>query len=184
MAPIRILCAAALLPLVLSGCEGADLSRSFGLTRDAPNEFVVTTQAPLSMPPDFTLRPPRPGAPRPQDVTPRQGAETALVPQSAMSQRGPASESIGQEALVASAGPTAPADIRAKIDADAAMQATDRSFADDLMFWHTPEDKSVVVDPQRESRRLRSNAALGKPATAGDTAIIQRKKQSLLDMIF
>ena len=35
---------------LLAGC-GADTARSFGLTRDAPDEFQVTTRAPLSMPP-------------------------------------------------------------------------------------------------------------------------------------
>jgi hypothetical protein len=82
MAPFRILCAAALLPLVLAGCQDGDVSRTFGLNRDAPDEFQVTTQVPLSMPPDFTLRPPRAGAPRPQELTPRQGAEIAMAPQS------------------------------------------------------------------------------------------------------
>lgn len=183
MAPFRILCAAALLPLVLSGCSGGDMTRTFGLNRDAPDEFQVTTSAPLSMPPDFTLRPPRPGAPRPQEITPRQGAEIAMVPQAAMGSS--ASESAGQEAIVAAAGPAAPADIRNKIDADAAMAATDHSFADTLMFWQAPEDKSVVVDPQREAQRLRSNSALGRAPTAGDTAIIQRpKSDSLIDSIF
>ena len=52
--------------LLLSGCGGDDISRSFGLQRDAPDEFQVSTRAPLSMPPDFTLRAPRPGAARPQ----------------------------------------------------------------------------------------------------------------------
>ena len=47
----------------LAACSGDELTRTFGLTRDAPDEFQVTTRAPLSMPPDFTLRPPRPAPP-------------------------------------------------------------------------------------------------------------------------
>ena len=43
----------------LAGCDTGNMSRTFGLTRDAPDEFSVTTQAPLSMP-DFNLSP-RPG---------------------------------------------------------------------------------------------------------------------------
>lgn len=184
MAPFRILCAAALLPLVLAGCQDGDVSRTFGLNRDAPDEFQVTTQVPLSMPPDFTLRPPRAGAPRPQELTPRQGAEIAMAPQSAMGVQPGAAASAGQEALLASAGPDAPADIRDKIDADAAMAATDRSFSDELMFWKSPDDKSVVVDPQREAQRLRSNSALGRAPTAGDTPIIQREKSgTVIDSI-
>ena len=55
--------------LGVAACSGDELTRTFGLTRDAPDEFQVTTRAPLSMPPDFTLRPPRPGAARPQELS-------------------------------------------------------------------------------------------------------------------
>src|ERR1700759_3338402 len=66
--------------LLLAGCGGNDLSRTFGLTRDAPDEFTVTTRAPLSMPPDFSIRPPQPGAARPQELSARNAAEAALAP--------------------------------------------------------------------------------------------------------
>ena len=32
--------------------------------RNAPDEFAISRAAPLSVPPDFTLAPPKPGAPR------------------------------------------------------------------------------------------------------------------------
>ena len=110
-----------LLPvLALPACSGDELTRTFGLTRDAPDEFQVTTRAPLSMPPDFTLRPPRPGATRPQELTQRQQAEAVLVPDTVLS--GPnRTQSAGQQALVARAGRPAPADIRARIDNEAAL---------------------------------------------------------------
>ncbi|CAH2601194.1 conserved exported protein of unknown function [Rhodovastum atsumiense] len=185
MSLLRILFAAALLPLALAGCGGDDISRSFGLTRDAPDEFQVTTRAPLSMPPDFSLRPPRPGAARPQEMTSRQAAEAALAPQAVLQDNQPAGGmSAGQQAFVAAAGPAAPADIRRKLDADAAREQTDRGFADKLMFWRSPRDKAVVVDPQKEAQRLRENAALGHDATSGDTPIIQRKNDTLWDAIF
>jgi hypothetical protein len=179
-----LLAAAALLPLALAACgSGDDISRTFGLTRDAPDEFQVTTRAPLSMPPDYTLRPPRPGATRPQEQSPRQGAEAALAPQTVLG-GGDADLSGGQQALLSAAGPAAPADIRRRVDADAAMEQSDRSFADQLMFWRTPPDKTVVLDAQRESQRLRENAALGQSPTIGDTPIIQRRQESFWDSIF
>ena len=50
---------------VLSGCT--DLSRAIGLERTSPDEFAVESRAPLTIPPEFDLRPPQPGAPRPQE---------------------------------------------------------------------------------------------------------------------
>jgi hypothetical protein len=185
MGPNRILLAAAFMPLVLAGCgSGDDISRSFGLTRDAPDEFQVTTRAPLSMPPDYTLRPPRAGAARPQEQTPRDAAEAALAPQSALSGPQADANSAGQAALLSATGPAAPADIRSKVDTDAAMAQSDRGFADKVMFWRTPADPSVVLDPEREAQRLRENAALGHSPTAGDTPIIQRTQKSLWNSIF
>jgi len=46
--------------------------------RIRPDEFAVTRQAPLVVPPDFALTPPNPGAPRPQDVDSSKQALDAL----------------------------------------------------------------------------------------------------------
>jgi hypothetical protein len=58
----------ALLPALalLAGC-GEEMRKSFGLGKNAPDEFAVVRRAPLSLPPDFALRPPQPGAVRPQE---------------------------------------------------------------------------------------------------------------------
>src|SRR5450755_3176733 len=79
------LVAPAMIVVLCSGCSTfSSLSRTFGLTHDAPDEFTVVTRAPLSMPPDFTLRPPQPGVARPQEQSERTLAESALVPESAL----------------------------------------------------------------------------------------------------
>ena len=52
------------LALGVSGCEST--RETFGLNKQAPDEFQVVSRAPLSLPPDFTLRVPEPGASRPQ----------------------------------------------------------------------------------------------------------------------
>ena len=49
----------------LVGCGGVGKSLGFG--KQSPDEFAVVRNAPLSLPPDYTLRPPRPGAARPQE---------------------------------------------------------------------------------------------------------------------
>jgi hypothetical protein len=166
----------------LAGCGGGDLSRTIGLTRDAPDEFTVTTRAPLSMPPDFTLRPPTPGASRPQELSERQQAEAALAPQAALA--GPQGTSPGQDALLSAAGPPVPNDIRNKVDSEAQLDQPSRSFPDRLMFWRAAPPPGTAVDPKRESQRLRQDAALGQSPEVGTTPIIQRPRRSVLDDIF
>lgn len=180
------LAALALTAVLLAGCSSSsDLSRTFGITRDAPDEYTVTTQVPLSMPPDFAVRPPQPGAPRPQQVSEQQQAEQVLAPQTALANAPEAQASAGQQALVQSAGPTPPANIRAEVngEASAAAQQND-SFVDKLMFWSTAPAPGIVVDPQKEQQRIRENAALGRSQDSGDTPIIQPKKKGWLEGLF
>jgi hypothetical protein len=49
-----------------------------GFDRARPDEFAVGRQAPLVIPPDYALRPPQPGAARPQDASPSSQALDAL----------------------------------------------------------------------------------------------------------
>src|ERR1700722_11237480 len=131
--------------LLLGGCSGDTLSRTFGLTRDAPDEYTVTTRAPLSMPPDYNLRPPRPGAQRPQEQSEREQAAAALVPQLALgAPEGGASP--GQAALLQETGPAAPTDIRAKVDQEANQASGDQGFIDKLLYWRRTNTQHVQVD--------------------------------------
>ncbi|MEC7944356.1 MAG: DUF3035 domain-containing protein, partial [Pseudomonadota bacterium] len=54
------------LTIFVGGCEG--VREAAGIAKKAPDEFAIITHAPLSMPPDYGLRPPRPGAERPQEA--------------------------------------------------------------------------------------------------------------------
>ncbi len=169
---------AALLAAPLIGC-GPELQRTFGFTRDAPDEFQVTTRAPLSMPPSLAeLPPPRPGATRPQEVSQAAQAEAILTPGATLASRqaaGPRTQ--GEAALLAAAGGPAPEGIRGRIDQESQrLNAPDRNLTDRLMFWREPEQPGTPVDPAREQQRLRENAALGREVTAGETPIIQRPR--------
>src|SRR5580704_10764077 len=53
--------------LTLSACE--DFKKAVGIEHTSPDEFAVESRAPLTIPPDFDLRPPAPGSPRPQEVS-------------------------------------------------------------------------------------------------------------------
>ncbi len=176
----------ALTMLALAGCSGTgdSISRDIGLTRDAPDEFTVTTRAPLSMPPNLSLPVPTPGAPRPQERSARDAAELTLSPQ-AVTASAPTSRSAGEQALLGAAGPSADPAVRNEVNQQAASDATKRGFTDRLMFWKARPTAGVIVDPTRESQRLRQNDALGQTPTSGDTPIIQPDKhKGLLDRLF
>ncbi len=168
--------------LLAAGC-GSDTARTFGFTRDAPDEFQVTTRAPLSAPPSLGELPvPRPGAARPQELAPRQAAEAALVPEAVLGRGTPTNgraPTAGEAALLSRAGTPAPDDIRRRVDEESLrLDRTDRALVDRLIFWREPDPPGIAVDPQRESQRLRENAALGREATQGETPIVQPQRSS------
>ncbi len=180
-----LLIAALLLPL--AACGGTDnFARNIGLVRDAPDEFTVTTRAPLSMPPDLTtLPPPTPGASRPQEQSTRDAAAAAITPQAALAPQAPASGTPGMQAFLSETGPKAPADIRAEVDRASALERGSPSLTDRLMFWRDPAPPVQSVDAAKEAQRLRANAALGNAPDTGATPIIKPPpSRGLLNSLF
>ncbi|MXP63813.1 DUF3035 domain-containing protein [Roseomonas sp. M0104] len=171
--------------LLLAGC-GSDTARTLGFTRSAPDEFSVVTRAPLSLPPVLgELPPPRPGTPRPQELRGREAGEATLAPGAAFGVGASTAPSAGEQALLARAGGDAPTDIRTRVDEESLhVEQASRSLVDRLMFWRDAPPPGTVVDPQRESQRLRENAALGRSAEEGETPIIQRRRQGLFQGLF
>jgi hypothetical protein len=180
--------------LSLSGC-GGKVRQALGMTKHSPDEFLTVAHAPLSLPPDYSLRPPEPGAPRPQEGTAAEQAQTALyannggtAPMAGTTGTTGANEaqSSGEVALLQNAG-AAGVDpgIRAQIDTETAAQIErDQTLISRLVFWRTQEPYGTVVDPVAESKRLQENQALGKPATEGETPIIAPRKKGVLEGIF
>jgi Protein of unknown function (DUF3035) len=62
--------------VAVSGCSG--WKQSLGLEPSMPDEFAVESRAPLTIPPDFDLRPPEPGAQRPQEKSMAKQAEQVI----------------------------------------------------------------------------------------------------------
>lgn len=166
--------------VLLVGC-GAETARNFGLTRDAPDEFQVTTRAPLSMPPSLgNLPTPRPGAVRPQEMSTQQQAESALVPGAAMAAPRSAAPTQGEQALLAQGGPSVSGNIRDRVDEESLrLERTDRNVVDRVLFWREQPPPGTPVDASRESQRLRENAALGRPVSDGQTPVIQPQRRGL-----
>ena len=172
----------ALFAFAASGCS--DARRALGLEKSPPDEFQVVSRAPLTLPPDYSLRPPQPGAPRPQERSVQDTARTAVT--GIIAGGGSASSSAGEKALLTRAG-TAQAnpDIRELVGREAGeLAAADETLVDRLIFWRKPQDRSPVVDAQKEAQRIRENQALGRPVSEGDTPTITRRKLGPLEGIF
>lgn len=90
---MRKLILAAGLVSTLSACGGGG-----GLfNRERPDEFAVSRQAPLVIPPDFALVPPAPGTPSAAAVDSKSAAMDAMF-------GGPAKRSAGESATLNAAG--------------------------------------------------------------------------------
>jgi Protein of unknown function (DUF3035) len=62
--------------LALTGCSG--IKQAMGLDPPMPNEFAVESNPPLTIPPEFDLRPPQPGARGPQDESMAKQAQQVI----------------------------------------------------------------------------------------------------------
>lgn len=149
-----------------------------------PDEFAVVTRPPLSLPPNYGLRPPRPGAERPNETSPRDDAQSKLLRNlGGQSRRSAAKENKnnetftnGESALLkrAEALDVDPS-IRYVIERESGRIKEDDSLVDSLVFWRDKTKLKTLVEPNEESKRLRDNAALGKSPTEGTTPVIEKK---------
>ncbi|HTQ15461.1 MAG TPA: DUF3035 domain-containing protein [Rhizomicrobium sp.] len=139
----------------LSGC--GSIRQAAGLDQPAPDEFAVITKAPLVIPPDYNLRPPKPGAAPTNSPSATGAAEAALFAPddtsgAAPTPSGPGTYSEAEKELLAAAGASnADHSIRQQIASDErSMQGADKSFTDKLLFGGTSDnsDKPVNADAQ------------------------------------
>jgi hypothetical protein len=177
-----MLAAVTALGLAASGC--GTLQRSIGATKVTPDEFRVVTKAPLVVPPEFALRPPAPGEPRPQELAPESAARTALLGRAQA-----VSRTEGEQLLASKAGaPTADPLIRYVVDDEFGDLAhKEKGWADRIMFWRKDNTAgpttaaaagaatAAPVDAAAEQQRLTA-------VTGGRPVVIQRRRQARLKL--
>ncbi len=170
------------LVLFLGACE--NVREQLGLTKSSPDEFSVLIRAPLSLPPNYRLRPPEPGAERPQETSVQEQVKAALY--NASPKSAGAAATAGESALLARAGSSdQDSAIRAIINRDNAIYAEESgSFVDSLIFWRDPQRSDSVIDAARENQRLQEAEATGEAPSAGETAVIERRERSFLEGLF
>ena len=160
--------------LALSACEAT--KEDLGLTRKSPDEFAVVKRAPLAMPPDYSLRPPRPGAPRPQEARSEDAARGVIFGDAAASSN--TAPATGESILLQQAGAqNVPADIRARVDYETSvLEPKEVPVAEKLLGWggRDKPPPATVVDAKAEAERLQKNMDEGKPVTEGETPTIEQ----------
>ena len=154
-----------------SGC--ASMNRALGATRTAPDEFRVVTQAPLTLPPDYSLRPPRPGETRPEELQPSQDARAALFGQEIAP-----GASQGERTLVANAGAEAvDPNIRNQIDYESqGIVRRNQDFVDRVLsFGGSGAPAAAPLNAEEEAERLRADEQIRR-ATGGGQVVIERDR--------
>lgn len=165
--------------LTLAGCGGT--AEALGLGRNPPDEFSVVERPPLAMPPEFTLRPPQPGAARPQETSMPERAQTALFGEKKINV---GKGSSAEQALLAATGADKADDsIRETIDREAREKVVgDRHLVEELLWWRNPRNAAPIVDSSAEAARLKEAKEKGESVTSGATPIIEKDKGGWLGL--
>ena len=161
-----ILCVAA---LSLAAC-GHDTKQKLGLVHTSPDEFTVMHRAPLAMPPDYDLRPPQPGAPRPQDATTGANAQSAVFGNNGSQAGKPTASAKADANFLAAAGATqTDPNIRPEVDHEtAALAPAQKPVVKKLLNIGKDQPPAAsVVDPAAEAARIKQAAQNGQPPSAG-----------------
>ncbi len=170
---------------ILGGC--GNTKEVLGIQeKRPPDEFAVYSRAPLSLPPEFGLRPPTPGTERPDTRDPSVDAKRAMLAGRALRPVESEDASPGLRALLRQAGAVGidPA-IRDEINRETtALIEAESSFTDSLLFWREAPEPGDAVDAPKEAQRIRQNQALGQPLGEGDTPTIEKKEKGWLEGIF
>ncbi len=154
--------------------------------KNPPDEFAVLTKAPLVIPPDYALRPPKSGQQSPAALQVRQRAEQSVFGRRDVDPELLEGQTKGEQALLAKAGAVDPdPSIREVLGEEvAALSSGDTSLTDRIMFWQEDPTGISVVDAEKEAERLRKNETEGKAPTEGDTPSIDEDSGGFLGGIF
>jgi len=170
--------------VALMGCQ--TIREATGLSKEGPDEFAVVTKAPLIIPPEFNLKPPRDGAPPTNQVDPTNSAQSALFDAqdpAAAAKNIPGDYSEGEKMLLATAGAANPdPSIRQQIASDGrSAEAANDAFTQKVLFWQDEKVPGTNVDADAEAKRLdaQKNGGQTAPVVAtrkrDDSATIDKK---------
>lgn len=156
----------------LIGCDS--FREAAGVVKQPPDEFAVVTKSPLVIPPDFNLRPPKPGAQPTNQTSPTDSAQAALFGEDPSTAAAglPGNYSAEERVVLASSGgANADPAIRKQLASDLkSMEATDDSFTDRLLFGSPDPDKGAPLNADAEAQRLQAAKVDGQQVASSPTA--------------
>jgi len=167
--PITVLAILAAASAV-TGCS--TFQSAIGSAKVSPDEFRVVTRAPLTLPPDYSLRPPAPGEPRPQELESDDEARAAIFGTDVGTQA-----SAAERALVAAAGADAvDPNVREQVDFEGSnVVHRSESVADRIIaFQGSAAEAAQPLDAEGEERRLQEQESVRR-ATGGGEVVIQSR---------
>lgn len=147
----------------------------------SPDEFATYSRAPLSLPPEYELTVPQPGAERPQSVKPSDIAKEATIGLS----QGSSTLSTGENELLMRTGAlNVDPEIRQVVNRESSVLAQENeTFVNNIIFWQE-NSSAAEVDPEAEAQRIREKQALGDPITGEGVPTIEKKQKGLLEGVF
>ncbi len=198
----RYMLMVALMGVMLAACSQTEVKETLGLTREAPDEFKVVSRPPLSVPKEFFLTPPAPGAERAFGLSADERArdlvtggrsgesglsieerENALADSAAPIVNTSPLASPAEEGFLKRAGtPNADPAIRETLAKERAVTAREEPDMIDRLRGDGAGDP--VVDAGKEKERLHKNKQKNKPVTAGEVPVKDPKEKSTLERIF
>jgi hypothetical protein len=190
----------------LAACGGGTVQQTLGLDSRAPDEFKVVARPPLSVPPQFNLRPPALADGSANPYAADRQAEALITgrpPETGDSQTFSLKSDAPTATTAATNGPTvagassAESQFLRNAGAENADGTVRRALVEEKIikqeevenreWWDwmtfTPEKKDTLVDAQREAERIEQNQREGKPVNEGESASVKPKDRGVLGYI-
>jgi hypothetical protein len=171
---------------------------TLGIEREAPDEFRVVSRPPLSVPPQFNLRPPSvTGEPSPTNIPTDQQARSLVTGSETFSLKENTAAPAAKKALpgttlnnaeslllknagAESSDPT----VRTTLVEEriAVQEKKEESSWWDFTSWKS-DPKDPMVKAKEEAERIKKNQEAGKPVTEGETPQTKGKDRGILGHI-
>lgn len=183
MQSYRSMLSALVVAMALGGCAGANsLGKAVGIIPQTGEDDLSVANAPLSLPPDYNLRPPQPGSgkatARAATVRGRQAVfgdkrEAAVPATITQGQR-----SAGEDALLrrASGNQAVERDIRGIVDQETERaDKAEEAFSDKLLKWRNAPGAEAPGTVSADGEAAAEGETRTRPAEPGDVPVIKKK---------